>query len=145
MYAQPDFATGHISSYLALPKPGPAFPPLGASPLLLHCSGCCSKIVNSASCCLFAAYCCGLLRPSPPTHTHPSNHSHTTTLAPLPALPWRSYLIRSIPTISGDRIYCKVLAHNAVHAAFAGYTGVTMGLVNTHVSWGRRGGRFVCA
>ncbi|KAL4423922.1 hypothetical protein ABPG75_001223 [Micractinium tetrahymenae] len=43
-----------------------------------------------------------------------------------------SYLIRSIPTISGDRIYCKVLAHNAVHAAFAGYTGVTMGLVNTH-------------
>jgi len=44
------------------------------------------------------------------------------------------YQIRSIPTISGDRIYCKVLAHNAVHAAFAGYTGVTMGLVNTHVS-----------
>ncbi|PSC73510.1 phosphofructokinase family [Micractinium conductrix] len=43
-----------------------------------------------------------------------------------------SYLIRSIPTISGDRIYCKVLAHNAVHAAFAGFTGVTMGLVNTH-------------
>lgn len=26
----------------------------------------------------------------------------------------------------------QVLAHNAVHAAFAGYTGVTMGLVNTH-------------
>ncbi|PRW61573.1 phosphofructokinase family [Chlorella sorokiniana] len=43
-----------------------------------------------------------------------------------------SYQIRSIPTTSGDRIYCKVLAHNAVHAAFAGYTGVTMGLVNTH-------------
>lgn len=43
-----------------------------------------------------------------------------------------SYLIRSIPTISGDRIYCKILAHNAVHAAFAGYTGVTTGLVNTH-------------
>ncbi|KAI3432447.1 hypothetical protein D9Q98_003998 [Chlorella vulgaris] len=43
-----------------------------------------------------------------------------------------SYQIRSIPTISGDRIYCKVLAHNAVHAAFAGFTGVTMGLVNTH-------------
>ncbi|KAK9794015.1 hypothetical protein WJX73_001029 [Symbiochloris irregularis] len=43
-----------------------------------------------------------------------------------------SYLIRSIPTISGDRIYCKVLAHNAVHAAFAGFTGVTCGLVNTH-------------
>ena len=25
-----------------------------------------------------------------------------------------------------------MLAHNAVHAAFAGYTGVTVGLVNTH-------------
>eukprot|EP00891_Asterochloris_glomerata_P002507 jgi/Astpho2/2507/e_gw1.00048.51.1_t len=43
-----------------------------------------------------------------------------------------SYLIRSIPTTSNDRIYCKVLAHNAVHAAFAGFTGVTVGLVNTH-------------
>ena len=26
----------------------------------------------------------------------------------------------------------QILAHNAVHAAFAGYTGVTVGLVNTH-------------
>ena len=26
----------------------------------------------------------------------------------------------------------QVLAHNAVHAAFAGFTGVTVGLVNTH-------------
>ena len=43
-----------------------------------------------------------------------------------------SYLIRSIPTTSGDRIYCKIFAHNAVHAAFSGYTGVTVGLVNTH-------------
>ncbi|KAK9805515.1 hypothetical protein WJX72_002635 [[Myrmecia] bisecta] len=43
-----------------------------------------------------------------------------------------SYLIRSIPTTSGDRIYCKVLANNAVHGAFAGYTGITVGLVNTH-------------
>lgn len=43
-----------------------------------------------------------------------------------------SYLIRSIPTTSGDRIYCKILAHNAVHAAFSGFTGVTVGLVNTH-------------
>jgi len=33
---------------------------------------------------------------------------------------------------SNDRIYCKILAHNAVHAAFAGFTGVTVGLVNTH-------------
>ena len=43
-----------------------------------------------------------------------------------------SYMIRSVPCISGDRIYCKILAHNAVHCAFAGYTGVTVGLVNTH-------------
>ena len=43
-----------------------------------------------------------------------------------------SYMIRSVPTTSNDRIYCKVLAHNAVHAAFAGYTGITVGLVNTH-------------
>jgi 6-phosphofructokinase 1 len=43
-----------------------------------------------------------------------------------------SYIIRSIPTTSNDRIYCKILAHNAVHAAFAGYTGITVGLVNTH-------------
>mmetsp|Transcript_10529 Transcript_10529/g.31703 ORF Transcript_10529/g.31703 Transcript_10529/m.31703 type:complete len:161 (-) Transcript_10529:310-792(-) len=43
-----------------------------------------------------------------------------------------SYIIRTSPTISNDRIYCKVLAHNAVHAAFAGYTGVMVGLVNTH-------------
>ena len=37
-----------------------------------------------------------------------------------------------MPCISNDRIYCKILAHNAVHSAFAGYTGVTVGLVNTH-------------
>ncbi|EFN58628.1 hypothetical protein CHLNCDRAFT_29926 [Chlorella variabilis] len=38
----------------------------------------------------------------------------------------------SIPTTAGDRVYCKMLAHGAVHAAFAGYTGITVGLVNTH-------------
>lgn len=43
-----------------------------------------------------------------------------------------SYLIRSVPTTSNDRIYCRMLANGAVHAAFAGYTGVTVGLVNTH-------------
>ena len=30
------------------------------------------------------------------------------------------------------RLCEQVLAHNAVHAAFAGYTGITVGLVNTH-------------
>jgi len=43
-----------------------------------------------------------------------------------------TYMIRAITTTSTDRIYCKILAHNAVHAAFAGYTGLTVGLVNTH-------------
>ncbi|KIZ06337.1 hypothetical protein MNEG_1619 [Monoraphidium neglectum] len=43
-----------------------------------------------------------------------------------------SYLIRSIPTTSNDRIYCKVLGQGAVHGAFGGFTGFTTGLVNTH-------------
>lgn len=43
-----------------------------------------------------------------------------------------SYMIRSTPANSGDRILCKVLGHSAVHAAFSGYTGVTVGLVNGH-------------
>lgn len=43
-----------------------------------------------------------------------------------------TYMIRAIPTTSTDRIYCKVLAHQAVHAAFAGYTSACVGLVNTH-------------
>jgi 6-phosphofructokinase 1 len=43
-----------------------------------------------------------------------------------------SYLIRSVPSASNDRIYCRGLANGAVHAAFAGYTGSTVGLVNTH-------------
>ncbi|KAL4440737.1 hypothetical protein ABPG77_000446 [Micractinium sp. CCAP 211/92] len=41
-------------------------------------------------------------------------------------------MIRSIPTTAGDRVYCKMLAHGAVHGAFAGFTGITVGLVNTH-------------
>lgn len=43
-----------------------------------------------------------------------------------------SYIIRTTPTISSDRIYCRILAHNAVHGAFAGLTGVMVGLVSTH-------------
>ncbi|CAD7699689.1 unnamed protein product [Ostreobium quekettii] len=43
-----------------------------------------------------------------------------------------TYMIRAIPCASTDRVYCKILAHNSVHAAFAGYTGITVGLVNTH-------------
>ncbi|KAG2435483.1 hypothetical protein HYH02_011778 [Chlamydomonas schloesseri] len=43
-----------------------------------------------------------------------------------------SYMIRSVPTTSNDRIYCKVLGQGAVHGAFAGFTDITVGLVNTH-------------
>ncbi len=43
-----------------------------------------------------------------------------------------SYMIRSVPTTSNDRVYCKVLGQGAVHGAFAGYTDITVGLVNTH-------------
>lgn len=43
-----------------------------------------------------------------------------------------TYMIRAIPTTTNDRIYCKVLGQGAVHGAFAGFTGCTVGLVNTH-------------
>ncbi|CAK0785553.1 hypothetical protein CVIRNUC_008763 [Coccomyxa viridis] len=43
-----------------------------------------------------------------------------------------SYQIRAVPTNCNDRIYCKVLGQGAVHGAFAGFTGFTVGLVNTH-------------
>eukprot|EP00887_Chlorella_sp_A99_P002777 scaffold6.g2777.t1 len=43
-----------------------------------------------------------------------------------------SYLIRSTPATVGDRVYCKMLGHGAVHAGFAGYSDVCIGLVNTH-------------
>ena len=36
-----------------------------------------------------------------------------------------SYMVRSIPTVPSDRIYCKILGHTAVHGAFAGYTGMS--------------------
>ena len=41
-------------------------------------------------------------------------------------------MIRAMPTNSNDRVYCKVLGQSAVHGAFAGFTGFTPGLVNTH-------------
>ena len=54
---------------------------------------------------------------------------YTYTLFPLHV---SNRACRSIPTIAGDRVYCKMLAHGAVHGAFAGFTGITVGLVNTH-------------
>ncbi|KAF5839848.1 phosphofructokinase [Dunaliella salina] len=43
-----------------------------------------------------------------------------------------TYMIRTIESGQQDSIYCKVLAHSAVDAAFAGYTGICVAQVNTH-------------
>jgi 6-phosphofructokinase 1 len=43
-----------------------------------------------------------------------------------------TYMIRAIPTTTGDRVYCTVLGQGAVHGAFAGFTDCTVGLLNTH-------------
>ncbi|XP_021905525.1 ATP-dependent 6-phosphofructokinase 4, chloroplastic-like [Carica papaya] len=42
-----------------------------------------------------------------------------------------TYMIRAIPSNASDNIYCTLLAHSAVHGAMAGYTGFTVGLVNS--------------
>jgi len=41
-------------------------------------------------------------------------------------------MIRSIPPSATDAIYCLLLAQNCVHGAMAGFTGFTVGQVNTH-------------
>jgi len=41
-----------------------------------------------------------------------------------------TYMIRSLPANAFDSTYCSNLAQNAVHAAFAGYSGVTVGKVS---------------
>ncbi len=38
-----------------------------------------------------------------------------------------SYIIRSVPANAADSVYCMQLAHNAVHAAMAGKTGLLIG------------------
>ncbi|KAG1663293.1 hypothetical protein FOA52_006334 [Chlamydomonas sp. UWO 241] len=43
-----------------------------------------------------------------------------------------TYMIRAIPTTANDRVYCKVLGQQAVHAAFAGFSDCTSAMVNTH-------------
>lgn len=40
-----------------------------------------------------------------------------------------TYMIRAVKPNAHDSVYCAVLADNAVHAAMAGYTGVTIGKV----------------
>ncbi|CAO2816746.1 unnamed protein product [Amaranthus hypochondriacus] len=41
-----------------------------------------------------------------------------------------TYMIRAIPSNASDNVYCTLLAQSAVHGAMAGFTGVTVGLVN---------------
>merc|ERR1711963_1000825 len=41
-----------------------------------------------------------------------------------------TYMIRSVPANASDSIYCSNLAQGAVHAAMAGYTGITVGKVD---------------
>ena len=43
-----------------------------------------------------------------------------------------SYMIRSVPANAHDSYECFVLSQGAVHGAMAGYTGFTVGLVNSH-------------
>lgn len=41
-----------------------------------------------------------------------------------------TYMIHAIPSNASDNVYCTLLAQSAVHGAMAGFTGVTVGLVN---------------
>jgi len=43
-----------------------------------------------------------------------------------------SYIIRASPACASDSNLCTNLAYNAAHAAMAGYTGVTVGVVENH-------------
>ncbi|KAH6792788.1 phosphofructokinase 4 [Perilla frutescens var. hirtella] len=42
-----------------------------------------------------------------------------------------TYMIRAIPSNASDNIYCTLLAQSAIHGAMAGYTGFTVGPVNS--------------
>lgn len=41
-----------------------------------------------------------------------------------------SYIIRAVPAIPAERVFCGLLANNAVHAAMAGKTGTIIGIRN---------------
>nr|XP_028950304.1 ATP-dependent 6-phosphofructokinase 5, chloroplastic-like [Malus domestica] len=43
-----------------------------------------------------------------------------------------TYMIRACRANASDGILCAVLGQNAVHGAFAGYSGITVGTCNTH-------------
>ena len=46
-----------------------------------------------------------------------------------PALP----RLRACVPACARRVQCKMIAHGAMHAAFAGYTATAVGVVNTHM------------
>jgi 6-phosphofructokinase 1 len=41
-------------------------------------------------------------------------------------------VIRSVPAGVGDKIYCRMLGHSAVHGCFAGYSAFTAALCSRH-------------
>lgn len=43
-----------------------------------------------------------------------------------------TYMVRGVAANAHDKVYCSILGQNAAHAAMAGYTGCSVGLVNTH-------------
>mmetsp|Transcript_20859 Transcript_20859/g.30322 ORF Transcript_20859/g.30322 Transcript_20859/m.30322 type:complete len:120 (+) Transcript_20859:1433-1792(+) len=43
-----------------------------------------------------------------------------------------TYMIRTVAANASDNLYCGVLGQNAVHGAFAGLSGFTVGLINTY-------------
>ncbi|PKA52957.1 6-phosphofructokinase 5, chloroplastic [Apostasia shenzhenica] len=46
-----------------------------------------------------------------------------------------TYMIRACRANAADGILCTVLGQNAVHGAFAGFSGITVGVVNTHYAY----------
>ncbi|GAB2293454.1 ATP-dependent 6-phosphofructokinase 3 [Dionaea muscipula] len=42
-----------------------------------------------------------------------------------------TYMIRAVPSNASDNVYCTLLAQSAIHGAMAGYTGFTVGPVNS--------------
>eukprot|EP00972_Heterocapsa_arctica_P021242 3126796-Heterocapsa_arctica.AAC.1 len=41
-----------------------------------------------------------------------------------------TYMIATVKANANDSVYCAALAHNAVHAAMAGYTDVTVAQIS---------------
>ncbi|XP_031285412.1 ATP-dependent 6-phosphofructokinase 5, chloroplastic isoform X2 [Pistacia vera] len=46
-----------------------------------------------------------------------------------------TYMIRACRANASDGILCTVLGQNAVHGAFAGFSGITVGICNTHYAY----------